>query len=53
MSASFFGWPGILLGDGAWRRDCGIGPDDGLIRLLIYYASRCADLRCGGWNKSH
>lgn len=33
MSASFFGWPGILLGDGAWRRDCGIGPEDVLIRL--------------------
>lgn len=35
MSASFFGWPGILLGDGAWRRDCGMGPEDVLIRLRL------------------
>ena len=35
MSASFFDWSGILLRDGAWRRDCGMGPECDISALSL------------------
>lgn len=28
MGASFFKWPEIMLRDIAWRRDCGMAPEE-------------------------
>ena len=35
MSASFLDWPGILLGEGMWRRDCGMGPGGGSVGFVF------------------